>query len=91
MAAVFELPSKKRGWGGVTTDLHTPVSPLFRGELYKIEIELLTGKKNQLWVHFSEKGHPLVGDDKYGKKGEPKSRLALNSHMGYALDGTQYY
>jgi len=45
-----------------------------------LEIELLTGKKNQIRIHFSEKGHPLVGDDKYGKKGEPKSRLALHSH-----------
>lgn len=45
-----------------------------------LEIELLTGKKNQIRVHFSEKGHPLVGDDKYGKKGEPKSRLALHSN-----------
>lgn len=45
-----------------------------------LEIELLTGKKNQIRVHFSEKGHPLVGDDKYGKKGEPKGRLALHSH-----------
>ncbi len=45
-----------------------------------LEIELLTGKKNQIRVHFSEKGHPLVGDDKYGRKGEPKSRLALHSH-----------
>lgn len=45
-----------------------------------LEIELLTGKKNQIRVHFSEKGHPLVGDTKYGKKGELKSRLALHSH-----------
>lgn len=45
-----------------------------------LEIELLTGKKNQIRVHFSEKGHPLVGDDKYGKQGESKSRLALHSH-----------
>lgn len=45
-----------------------------------LEIELLTGKKNQIRVHFSEKGHPLVGDDKYGNKGEPKCRLALHSH-----------
>lgn len=45
-----------------------------------LEIELLTGKKNQIRVHFSEKGHPIVGDNKYGKKGEPKSRLALHSH-----------
>ena len=42
-------------------------------------IELLTGIKNQIRVHFSEKRHPLVGDDKYGKKGGTKSRLALHS------------
>ncbi|MEK7290065.1 MAG: RluA family pseudouridine synthase [Planctomycetota bacterium] len=45
-----------------------------------LEIELLTGKKNQIRVHFSEKGHPLFGDYKYGVKGEPKNRLALHSH-----------
>ena len=45
-----------------------------------LEIELLTGKKNQIRVHFSEHGHPLVGDNKYGKKDGAKSRLALHSH-----------
>jgi 23S rRNA-/tRNA-specific pseudouridylate synthase len=78
LAATFKLPSKKRGRGCVTTDLHTPVSPLSRGELYKIEIlniklnvsrvELLTGKKNQIRVHFSEKEHPLVSDVNMVKK-----------------------
>ena len=46
-----------------------------------IEIELLTGRKNQIRVHFSEKGHPLVGDTKYGKKDGPKRRLALHSQF----------
>lgn len=45
-----------------------------------LEIELLTGKKNQIRVHLSEKGHPLVGDDKYGKRGDTKDRLTLHSH-----------
>ena len=39
-AAAFELPSKKRGWVCVTANLHTPLSPLFRGESYKIEIPI---------------------------------------------------
>ena len=46
-----------------------------------IEIELLTGRKNQIRVHLSEKGHPLVGDTKYGKKDGPKGRLALHSQF----------
>ena len=33
-----------------------------------IEIDLLTGRKNQIRVHLSEKGWPVVGDKKYGKR-----------------------
>jgi RluA family pseudouridine synthase len=42
-----------------------------------LEINLLTGKKNQIRVHLSEKGHPIVGDIKYGK--DTKGRLALHA------------
>lgn len=42
-----------------------------------LEIELLTGKKNQIRVHLSEKGHPVVGDKKYRK--DAKGRLALHA------------
>jgi len=44
-----------------------------------LEIELLTGKKNQIRVHLSEHGHPVVNDDKYGRKGKTRGRLALHS------------
>jgi RluA family pseudouridine synthase len=44
-----------------------------------LEIELLTGKKNQIRVHLSEQGHPVVNDDKYGRKGKIAGRLALHS------------
>jgi len=44
-------------------------------------IDLLTGKKNQIRVHFSEKGHPVVGDGIYGTQENDKNikRLALHS------------
>lgn len=45
-----------------------------------LEIELLTGKKNQIRVHLLEKGHPIVNDDKYGNQGKVEGRLALHSH-----------
>lgn len=32
-----------------------------------LEIDLLTGRKHQIRVHFSEAGHPVVGDRKYGR------------------------
>ncbi len=44
-----------------------------------LEIRLLTGRKHQIRVHFSELGHPLVGDRKYGV-GDGRSRqLALHA------------
>ena len=42
-----------------------------------LEIQLLTGKKNQIRVHLSDKGHPIVGDKKYSKGA--KGRLALHA------------
>ncbi|MCP4402412.1 MAG: RluA family pseudouridine synthase [bacterium] len=44
-----------------------------------LEIELLTGRKNQIRVHFSEKGFPVVGDKKYGKQDKGIKRLALHA------------
>lgn len=42
-----------------------------------VEVNLKTGRKNQIRVHFSEAGHPVVGDVKYG--GEKASRLYLHA------------
>lgn len=44
-----------------------------------LEIGLLTGRKNQIRVHLAEKGHPVVGDRKYGKSNDAYKRLALHS------------
>lgn len=32
-----------------------------------VEVELKSGRKNQIRVHFSENGHPIVGDSRYGR------------------------
>jgi 23S rRNA-/tRNA-specific pseudouridylate synthase len=42
-----------------------------------VEVELKTGRKNQIRVHFSEAGHPVVGDVKYGAR--KADRLHLHS------------
>ena len=44
-----------------------------------LEIHLLTGRKHQIRVHLSEKGHPVVGDSKYGKSGDGYNCLALHA------------
>ncbi len=40
-----------------------------------VKINLLTGKKNQIRVHFADQGHPLVGDTKYGKDKAAKNMM----------------
>lgn len=44
-----------------------------------LEINLFTGTKNQIRVHFSEKGHPVAGDKIYGESEKGIKRLALHS------------
>ncbi|MBO7721241.1 MAG: RluA family pseudouridine synthase [Kiritimatiellae bacterium] len=42
-----------------------------------VEVALKSGRKNQIRVHFSEAGHPVAGDVKYGARAAP--RLFLHS------------
>lgn len=44
-----------------------------------LEIDLYTGTKNQIRVHFAEKGHPVAGDKIYGLPEKGIKRLALHS------------
>ena len=44
-----------------------------------LEIDLLTGRKNQIRVHFAEKGCPVAGDKMYGKKEKGIKRLTLHA------------
>jgi tRNA pseudouridine32 synthase/23S rRNA pseudouridine746 synthase/23S rRNA pseudouridine1911/1915/1917 synthase len=49
------------------------------GQFSLLEINLLTGRKNQIRVHLADKGHPIAGDRKYGKADDGLKRLALHS------------
>ena len=44
-----------------------------------LEINLLTGRKNQIRVHMADQGCPVVGDKKYGEKQPGIKRLCLHS------------
>ena len=45
-----------------------------------LDVNLLTGRKNQIRVHLADIGHPVVGDRKYGDAKGPRARLALHAH-----------
>ncbi len=44
-----------------------------------VEIDLLTGRKNQIRVHFADMKNPVSGDKKYGVKEKSARRLALHA------------
>lgn len=44
-----------------------------------LNITIETGRKNQIRVAMSDLGHPIVGDDKYGKPSDPLKRLGLHA------------
>lgn len=43
-----------------------------------VEVNLKTGRKNQIRVHFKDIGNILVGDKKYGSNKDPLNRLGLH-------------
>ena len=45
-----------------------------------LDVTLLTGRKNQIRVHLSDRGHPVVGDKKYGATSNPAKRLGLHAY-----------
>lgn len=44
-----------------------------------LEVELDTGRKNQIRVHMKDLGHPIAGDRKYGARASIIHRLALHA------------
>jgi 23S rRNA pseudouridine1911/1915/1917 synthase len=50
-------------------------------EFSLLEVELETGRKNQIRVHMKELGHPVAGDKKYGSKLNPLRRTCLHANI----------
>lgn len=51
-----------------------------------LNVEIKTGRKNQIRVHLKELGYPILGDKKYGSKINPLKRLALHHDKISFLD-----
>lgn len=48
-------------------------------EFSLLRVKIDTGRKNQIRVHLKEKGHSIVGDEKYGHTKDPLKRLGLHA------------
>lgn len=44
-----------------------------------VELQLETGRKNQIRVHMQAIGHPILGDERYGCEVNPLGRMALHA------------
>lgn len=51
------------------------------GDYCMMDIQILTGRKNQIRVHMSDLGCPIAGDKKYGAVSNPCRRLMLHNHV----------
>ena len=49
------------------------------GRFSLLEVQLETGRKNQIRVHMHDLGHPIIGDRKYGSECNPIGRVALHA------------
>ena len=45
-----------------------------------LEVDIDTGRKNQIRAHLSELGCPVAGDKTYGAAADPLGRLCLHAH-----------
>ncbi|WP_151732915.1 RluA family pseudouridine synthase ['Paenibacillus yunnanensis' Narsing Rao et al. 2020] len=46
-----------------------------------LEVQLETGRKNQIRVHMADIGHPIAGDKKYGAETKSVGRLGLHARV----------
>lgn len=51
-----------------------------------LDIDLETGRKNQIRVHLADLGHPIAGDRQYGARTRPLGRLCLHANELVLVD-----
>ena len=79
----FRVHSTKDNTQGKIAVTHYRVLRRFPN-ITTLEVALETGRKNQIRVHLSELGHPVVGDRTYGTEKDPLGRLGLHAfHLGF--------
>lgn len=74
----FRMYSSPTDNGGKLAVTHYKV--LKRGEHFSlVQLDLETGRKNQIRVQMSSIGHPIAGDKRYGAKTNPLQRVCLHA------------
>ncbi len=71
--------SSKKGDGQYAITNYKVIQENDKYSLLDVNIE--TGRKNQIRVHLGERGHHIIGDDKYGEPVNPLGRLGLHAYQ----------
>ena len=72
----YQTTDQKKGKKCITE--YTPIKNTNKYTL--LDINIKTGRKNQIRVTFSSLNHPLIGDKKYGANKNPIGKLGLHNY-----------
>lgn len=83
-AGLTRFSTKDEESGQLAITHYRVVKALHDATLVRVRLE--TGRRNQIRVHFAEKGHPVLGDPRYQPQlatheGWPHKRLALHARL----------
>ena len=70
--------SKKAGDGQLAITHYKVIKEIENYSLLDVNID--SGRKNQIRVHLGDLGHHVIGDDKYGNPSNPIKRLGLHAY-----------
>ncbi len=70
--------SKKKGDGQYSVTHYKVIKENSNYSLLDVDID--SGRKNQIRVHLGDIGHHVIGDDKYGEPSNPLKRLGLHAY-----------
>ena len=70
--------SKKHGDGQLAITHYKVLKT--NNEYSLLDVNIDTGRKNQIRVHMGDLGHFIIGDDKYGNPSNPIKRLGLHAY-----------
>ena len=71
--------SKKKGDGQYSITNYEVIKTSEKYSLLDVNID--SGRKNQIRVHLGDIGHHVIGDDKYGNPSNPIKRLGLHAYQ----------
>ena len=70
--------SKKKGDGQLAITHYKVIKE--NSDYSLLDVNIDSGRKNQIRVHLGERGHNIIGDDKYGNPSNPIGRLGLHAY-----------